>query len=242
MSPKVHLVHYKWLLEMYIVEATGCSTAIIVHGRHKVIVHVNRKADGFDIAWDRVFYEYYTGTSTRASYHVYCIKHEHFSCYNMCFISRRPLTNRVIKVIQYRKGLYEFYYTLVTLTTGYKEHYYTDKGLPLRKKKGLPPSTYAILTTHFFILWCHVNNIGHVLVPHHLPPLGDWVLRGSVHHYQSAWFRVSIHVVGDVWLQGRCSTAHTTHNWRGGGHTSNVLWICRLPSRAYKRRGHATHY
>ena len=36
----------------------------------------------------------------------------------MCFISRRPLTYRVIKVIQYRKGLYDFYYMLVTLTTG----------------------------------------------------------------------------------------------------------------------------
>ncbi len=38
----------------------------------------------------------------------------------MCFISRRPFTDRVIKVIQYQKGLYDFYYTLVTLTTGYK--------------------------------------------------------------------------------------------------------------------------
>ncbi len=50
---------------------------------------------------------------------VYCIKHEDFSCY-MCFISRRPLTYCVIKVIQYRKELYDFYYTLVTLTTVYK--------------------------------------------------------------------------------------------------------------------------
>ncbi len=32
----------------------------------------------------------------------------------------RQLTDRIIKVIQHRKGLYDFYYTLVTLTTRYK--------------------------------------------------------------------------------------------------------------------------
>ncbi len=57
----------------------------------------------------------YTGTSTRASCHVYC---EDFSCY-VCFISRRPLTYRVIN----RKELYDFYYTAITLTTGYKAIY-----------------------------------------------------------------------------------------------------------------------
>ncbi len=41
------------------------------------------------------------------------IKHKDFSCY-MCFISRRTLTYRVIY-----KELYDFYYTLVGLTTGY---------------------------------------------------------------------------------------------------------------------------
>ncbi len=34
----------------------------------------------------------------------------------MCFISRRPLTYRVIIN---RKELYDFYYTAITLTTGY---------------------------------------------------------------------------------------------------------------------------
>ncbi len=44
----------------------------------------------------------------------------------MCFISQRPFTDRVIKVIQYQKGLYDFCYTLVTLTTGYTDssHYH----------------------------------------------------------------------------------------------------------------------
>ena len=35
----------------------------------------------------------------------------------MCF-TMTPY-DRVIKIIQYRKGLYDFYYTLVTLPTGY---------------------------------------------------------------------------------------------------------------------------
>ncbi len=46
-------------------------------------------------------------------------KHEDFSCY-MCFISRRPLTYRVIIKNINRKELYDFYYTAITLTTGYK--------------------------------------------------------------------------------------------------------------------------
>ncbi len=37
----------------------------------------------------------------------------------MCFISRRLLTYRVINNIN-RKELYDFYYTAITLTTGYK--------------------------------------------------------------------------------------------------------------------------
>ncbi len=66
----------------------------------------------------------YTGTSLSASC---CIKHEDFSCY-MCFISR-PLIDRVIKVIQHRKGLYGFYYTLVTLTKEYEILLYHDDPL-----------------------------------------------------------------------------------------------------------------
>ncbi len=46
----------------------------------------------------------------------YCIKHEDFSCY-VFYITT---TDRVVKITQYWKGLYDFYYTLVTLTTGYK--------------------------------------------------------------------------------------------------------------------------
>ncbi len=88
------------------------------------------------ITWDRVFYEIYRheheGETPRASCHVYCIKHEDFSCYMyMCFISRRPLTYRVIKVIQYRKGPYDFYYALVTLTTGYKYRYSCTRNVQL---------------------------------------------------------------------------------------------------------------
>ncbi len=70
-----------------------------------------------------VFYEIYRheheGEAPRASCHVYCIKHEDFSCY-MCFISQRPLTYRVIIN---QKELYDFYYTAITLTTGYKTVY-----------------------------------------------------------------------------------------------------------------------
>ncbi len=43
------------------------------------------------------FMKYTGGTSTRASFHVYCIKHEDFSCYTCV--------------------LYHFYYTAITLTT-----------------------------------------------------------------------------------------------------------------------------
>ncbi len=62
----------------------------------------------------------YTDTSTRASCHVYCKKHEEFSCYNYVFYITAtpylPCNNNNIT----RKELYDFYYTLVTLTTGYK--------------------------------------------------------------------------------------------------------------------------
>ncbi len=62
----------------------------------------------------------YTGTSTRASYHVYCIKHEDFTCYNYVFYITTtpylPCNNNNIN----RKELYDFYYTAITLTTGYK--------------------------------------------------------------------------------------------------------------------------
>ncbi len=48
----------------------------------------------------------------------------------MCFISRRPLTYCVIIIIINRKELYDYYYTAITLTTGYKCTYsnilYTD--------------------------------------------------------------------------------------------------------------------
>ncbi len=57
----------------------------------------------------------YTGTSTRASCHVYCIKHEDFSCYNYVFyITTTPYLpcNNIN-----RKELYDFYYTAITLTT-----------------------------------------------------------------------------------------------------------------------------
>ncbi len=62
----------------------------------------------------------YTGTSTRASCHVYYIKrHEDFSCYNVFYITTipyLPYNNNNIN----RKELYDFYYTAITLTTGYK--------------------------------------------------------------------------------------------------------------------------
>ncbi len=46
---------------------------------------------------------------------VYCIEHEDFSCYNYVFyITTTPYLPCNIT----RKGLYDFYYTLVTLTTG----------------------------------------------------------------------------------------------------------------------------
>ncbi len=64
------------------------TTCTVIHGFYVI-----------DIAWDGVFYEIYRheheGEVPRASCHVYCIKHEDFSCY-MCFISRRPRTYRVI--------------------------------------------------------------------------------------------------------------------------------------------------
>ncbi len=61
----------------------------------------------------------YTGTSTRASCHVYCIKHEDFSCYNVFYITTIPYLPCNIN----RKELYDFYYTAITLTTGYKNLY-----------------------------------------------------------------------------------------------------------------------
>ncbi len=83
---------------------------------------------GLDIAWNWVFYEIYRheheGEAPRASchVHVYCIKHEDFSCYNynVFYITTTPYlpcnNNNNIN----RKELYDFYYTAITLTTGYK--------------------------------------------------------------------------------------------------------------------------
>ncbi len=47
------------------------------------------------------------------------IKREDFSCYNYVFYIT-TLTYRVIKLN--RKELYDFYYTAITLTTGYKPY------------------------------------------------------------------------------------------------------------------------
>ncbi len=77
-----------------------------------------------DIAWDRVFYEIYRheheGEAPRASCHVYFIKYEDFSCYNYVFYITTtpylPCNNKNIN----RK---DFYYTAITLTTGYKWRY-----------------------------------------------------------------------------------------------------------------------
>ncbi len=66
----------------------------------------------------------YTGTSTRASCHVYCIQHEDFSCYTYVFyITTTPYLPCNKNDIT-RKGLYDFYYVLVTLTTGYNYYLY----------------------------------------------------------------------------------------------------------------------
>ncbi len=69
------------------------------------------------------FYEIYRheheGEAPKASCHVYCIKHEDFSCYNYVFCIMTtpylPCNNNDIN----RKELYDFYYTAITLTTGY---------------------------------------------------------------------------------------------------------------------------
>ncbi len=74
-----------------------------------------------------MFYEIYRheheGEAPRASCHVYCIKHEDFSCYNYVFYIATtpylPCNNKNIN----RKELYDFYYTAITLTTGYKKAY-----------------------------------------------------------------------------------------------------------------------
>ncbi len=55
-------------------------------------------------------------TGARASCHVR-YKHEDFSCYNYVFyITTTPYLPCNIN----RKELYDFYYTAITLTTGYK--------------------------------------------------------------------------------------------------------------------------
>ncbi len=59
----------------------------------------------------------YTGTSTRVSCHVYCIKHEDFSCYNYVFYIMTtpylPCNNNIN-----RKEPYDFYYTAINLDNG----------------------------------------------------------------------------------------------------------------------------
>ncbi len=59
----------------------------------------------------------YTGTSTRASCHA-CILHKTrgFLMLYVFYIPYLPCNNKNIN----RKGLYDFYYTAITLTTGYK--------------------------------------------------------------------------------------------------------------------------
>ncbi len=62
----------------------------------------------------------YTGTSTRASCHVYCIntRISHAIIY-ICVTTPYLLCNNNNNNIN-RKELYDFYYTAITLTTGYK--------------------------------------------------------------------------------------------------------------------------
>ncbi len=54
---------------------------------------------------------------------MYIIKHEDFSCYNYVFYITTthylPCNNNNIN----RKELYDFYYTAITLTMGYKHNY-----------------------------------------------------------------------------------------------------------------------
>ena len=59
-------------------------------------------------------------TSTRASCHVYCIIHEQYNyVFYITTTPYLPCTNNNIN----RKELYDFYYTAITLTMGYKYMY-----------------------------------------------------------------------------------------------------------------------
>ncbi len=52
----------------------------------------------------------------------YCIKHEDFLCYmyNVFYITTTPYLPCNNNYYINRKELYDFYYTAITLTTGYK--------------------------------------------------------------------------------------------------------------------------
>ncbi len=102
-----------------------------------------------DIAWDRVFYEIYRHEH-EGELPCICIKHEDFSCY-MCFISRRPRTYCVIKNIN-RKELYDFYYTAITLTTGYKLLYSVCVFVGILCRWSIP----RYRTVH---VQCHMYNV-----------------------------------------------------------------------------------
>ncbi len=88
--------------------------AIIIHGNSPSGLRHRARACIFHKTLGLMLYLLHTGT--RASCHVYCIKHEDFSCYNYVFYIT---TTPYLPCNKNRKELYDFYYTLVTLTTGY---------------------------------------------------------------------------------------------------------------------------
>ncbi len=65
------------------------------------------------------------GKAPRASCQVYCIKHEDFSCY-ICVLYHEDPTTPYLPCNNNnmnQKELYDFYYTAITLTTGYNKNY-----------------------------------------------------------------------------------------------------------------------
>ena len=101
-TPDRSVVHYinSWNVARTVtLQKSNVSSTHAAHISSTRILRIYTPLRGLyaiDIAWDRVFYEIYRheheGKAPRASCHVYCIKHVML----MFFISRRPLTYRVI--------------------------------------------------------------------------------------------------------------------------------------------------
>ncbi len=95
----------------------------------------------------------YTGTSTRASCHVYCIKHEDLSCYNyyVFYITATPY----LPCNNYKPEgtVWLLLHGSITLTTGYKLSYSSFRFIITRSGKGRRDIKHIIIAWEMLAIY-----------------------------------------------------------------------------------------